>query len=131
MQKVLVAEDNRDCRDLFSVVIRRLGYQVLEAESGTAAVEKTFNELPDLVLSDVSLPGMSGIKATAWIKNNPVTCRIPVIICSAFPGEQILNEALKAGAAEVLTKPLSPASLREVLHSYLPSANNQEYCPAS
>jgi len=120
MQKVPLVEDNRDCRDLFSIIIRRLGYRVVEAESGTAAVEKTYNELPDLVLMDVSLPGMNGIKATARIKSNPVTCCIPVVMCSALHSEQIVHEALSAGAAEFVSKPVSVDSLREVLQTYLP-----------
>jgi len=122
MQKVLLVEDNRDCRDLFSVIVRSLGYQVVEAESGPAALEKASSEQPDLILMDVSLPGMNGIEATAWIKSNPFTCHIPVVMCSALQSEQTVAKALRIGAAEFLIKPVSPDSLREVLHSYLPSA---------
>ena len=121
-QKILLVEDNPDCRDLFAIVIRRLGYQVIEAESGTGALEQASSELPDLILMDVSLPRMSGIEATARIKSNPFTCHIPVIMCSASHSEQTVAKALRVGAAEFLKKPVSMDALREVIERYLPSA---------
>lgn len=122
MQKILIVEDNRDCRDLFSVVLRRLGYEVLEAESGRVAIEMVSSELPDLVVMDVTLPEMSGIEATAWIKSNPFTCHISVLICSAVESDQTIAKALRIGVAEFLTKPLGMGSLREVIQRYLPPA---------
>ena len=119
MQKVLVVEDNPDCRDLLAVVIKKSGYQVIEAENGRAALEKASSEMPDLILMDVSLPGMNGIEATAWIKSNPFTCHIPVLTCSAWLSKQTVAKALNTGAVEFLMKPVSPASLREVIHKYL------------
>jgi CheY-like chemotaxis protein len=119
-QKVLLVEDNLDCRELFSLVLRRLGYEVLEAESGPAAIEKAASELPGLVVMDLTLPGMNGIEATAWIKSNPFTCHIPVLICSGAESNQTIAKALTIGAAEFLTKPLGMDSLREVLQRYLP-----------
>ena len=130
-QKVLLVEDHRDCRDLFSVVLRHLGYQVLEAESGPAAMEKASSELPDLILMDVCLPGMSGIEATTWIKSNPFTCHIPVLMCSAMQSEQAIAKALTIGAVEFLTKPVSPDSLREVIFKYLsPPADPSTTAPS-
>jgi two-component system cell cycle response regulator len=126
MGRILLVEDNADCRELFSVVIRRLGYEVLEAESGPSAIEKASSELPDLIVMDVTLPGMNGIEATAWIKSNPFTCHIPVIMCSAVQSDQTIAKALKIGAAEFLTKPVGMDSLREMLHRYLGSTEASE-----
>ena len=122
MGRILLVEDNADCRDLFSFVIRRLGYEVLEAESGPAAIEKTLSELPDLVIMDITLPGMNGIEATAWIKSNPFTYHIPVLVCSAWQREQTVAKALTSGAVEFLMKPVSLDSLCEALRRYLPNA---------
>jgi CheY-like chemotaxis protein len=129
MRRILLVEDNADSRELFSLVIRRLGYEVLEAESGPAALEKVSSELPDLILMDVSLPGMNGIEATAWIKSNPFTCHIPVLICSAWQNQETVAKALTSGAVEFLMKPVSPDSLREVLGRYLGSAEGKGVDP--
>jgi CheY-like chemotaxis protein len=119
IRKILLVEDNADSRELFSLVIRRLGYEVLEADSGPAALEKASSELPDLILMDISLPGMNGIEATAWIKSNPFTCHTPVLMCSAWQNQQTIDKALTSGAAEFLMKPVTPDALRAILARYL------------
>ena len=71
-------------------------------------------------MMDLSLPGMSGEEATTCLKANPATREIPVLISTAFAAGTQVTRALKAGASEVLHKPLDLLKVREVLSKYLP-----------
>ena len=121
-QKILIIEDNQDCREIFAMLIRHLGYEVMQASSAAAGMEKALNEQPDLILLDLVLPHMSGIEVTARLKNTPSTRDIPVIICTASMGKHGIDEAIYRGAIEVLTKPVSKALLNEVLRRHLAPA---------
>jgi CheY-like chemotaxis protein len=119
-KKILVVDDNDDCRALLSLCISRFGYEVFEAATAREAVERVTAVHPDLIMMDLSLPGMSGEEATTCLKANPTTREIPVLISTAFIAGTQINRALEAGASEVLHKPLDLLRLREVLSRYLP-----------
>jgi two-component system cell cycle response regulator DivK len=120
-QKILVVEDNADCRELLAIVLRRSGYEVAEAATGLAAVEQASATHPDLILMDLSLPGITGDEATARLKADPSTRDIPVIVNTAFNNGALVERALAVGAAEILHKPISFEALREVIGRYLSS----------
>ena len=118
-QKILIVEDNADCRELIVFYIRRLGYDVFEATTGLEALEQAHAVHPDLILMDLSLPKMPGNEATAYLKADPSTRDIPVIINTAFEKGAFVESAIAAGAAEVLYKPVSFRALEEVVRRYL------------
>jgi CheY-like chemotaxis protein len=119
--KVLVVEDNTDCRELFAMIIRHLGFEVVEANDGEIGVQKALAEKPDLIFMDLGMPSMSGIEATACLRESAVTKNVPVIICTAWIAERYRQAALESGAHEILTKPVSLAELQAVLLRYLPA----------
>ena len=119
-KKIFVVDDNDDCRALLSLCICRFGYEVFQAATAREAVDRVTVVHPDLIMMDLSLPGMSGDEATTCLKSNPATREIPVLISTAFTAGNQTNRALKAGASEVLHKPLDLLKLREVLAKYLP-----------
>ena len=119
--KVLVVEDNTDCRELFATMIRHLGFQVIEAADGEIGVQKALTEKPDLIFMDISMPSMSGINATVCLRESAVTKHIPIIICTAWMAEQHREAALKCGANEVIIKPVSLKELQIVLLRHLPA----------
>ena len=120
-KKILVVEDNEDCRELQACVIRRLGYVVIEADNGAAAIDEALAGHPDLILMDLSMPNMNGEEATEQLKNQPSTRDIPVIICTAYgPGPRV-DRALNAGAVEILHKPFKFSALENLLRKYVPS----------
>lgn len=97
-------------------VLRAAGYEVIEADTGAAALKLTRERVPDLVLLDVKLPDMSGIDACRIIKNDPQTRTIPVIQVSAtFVTEKDQESGLKGGADIYLTEPLEPKVLETVV----------------
>jgi two-component system, cell cycle response regulator DivK len=118
--KVLLAEDNNDCRDLFVIALQNLGYQVLQAEDGEAAVRTALREKPDLILMDLSMRNMNGIEATHLLRANSLTKNTPIIICTAWLAAQYRDTALQSGAQEVVTKPVSMKHLASLLMRYLP-----------
>jgi CheY-like chemotaxis protein len=118
--KILLIEDNTDCRELFAMIIRHLGFQVLQADDGEIGVQKALSEKPDLIFMDISMPNMSGIEATTCLREISVTRNTPIIICTAWMGEKHREAALKCGAREVIFKPVSVNELQTVLLRYLP-----------
>jgi len=123
--KVLVIEDNTDCRELFAVLIRHFGFQVVEADDGEIGVQKALSEKPDLIFMDIGLPSMSGIEAMACLRASAKTKNIPVIMCSAWTAERHREAALQSGAQAVISKPVSMDRLQKLLLRYLPPPNDE------
>jgi CheY-like chemotaxis protein len=118
--KVLLIEDNTDCRELFAMLIRHLGFEVIEADDGELGVQKALAEKPDLIFMDIGMPTMSGIQATACLRESGVTKNIPVIICTAWTAETQRQAALQSGAHAVINKPVSLSDLQTILLHHLP-----------
>jgi two-component system cell cycle response regulator DivK len=119
--KVLLAEDNHECRDLFALTLQHLGYQVLQADDGDMAVKKALSEKPDLILMDLSMRNMNGIEATNHLRANSLTKHTPIIICTGWLARQYRETAMQSGAQEVVTKPVSMKDLASLLTRYLPT----------
>jgi CheY-like chemotaxis protein len=118
-KKILIVEDNEDCRELQACVIRRLGYVVIEADNGAAAIEEALAGHPDLILMDLGMPKMNGEDVIVQLKNQPSTKDIPVIVCTAYgPGPRV-DRARDAGAVEILHKPFKFSELQNLLRKYV------------
>jgi CheY-like chemotaxis protein len=122
MKKILIAEDERDIRDLIAFTLRFAGYEVLTANNGEEAVAMTQKELPDLVLTDVRMPKMTGYEACKQIKADPHTQHIPVVFLSAKGQEAEVQSGLAAGADEYLLKPFAPDQLTRKVAEILSKA---------
>jgi len=125
--KVLLIEDNTDCRELFAVMIRHLGFQVLQADDGEIGVQKALRERPDLILMDLNMPSMGGIEATTCLQESSVTRNTPIIICTAWMAEQHCEGALRCGVRAVIFKPVSVNQLQTVLLRYLPTRDDDKH----
>ncbi|MBM3152476.1 MAG: response regulator [Chloroflexi bacterium] len=113
MAKILIAEDERDIRELITFTLRFAGYEVVAAGNGEEALDLARQEKPDLVLMDVRMPRMTGYEACARIKADPELQHIPVIFLSAKGQESEIDEGLKAGAEEYLLKPFALEQLTQ------------------
>jgi len=117
-KKILIVEDNADLRDLLSIIIRRLGYEVGIAITGEEAVARATAMKPNLILMDVGLPKFNGVEATIQIKADPTTKHIPVVILSALPMCSHGKDGIEAGAVEVMQKPVSVTDIEQILSKY-------------
>jgi DNA-binding response OmpR family regulator len=111
MTKILIAEDERDIRDLITYTLHFAGYEVVSAGDGEEAVQLALKEMPDLVLLDVRMPRMTGYEACKAIKADEKTKGIPVVFLSAKGQEAEIQAGIQAGAVEYMIKPFSPDQL--------------------
>ncbi len=124
--KILVAEDERDIRELIGITLRFSGYEVELARNGEEAVEKAPVVQPDLILMDVRMPRMTGYQACDALKRNPITQDIPVIFLSAKGQESEIQEGLKVGATDYILKPFAPDELTEQVENILERVKTNE-----
>jgi two-component system, OmpR family, alkaline phosphatase synthesis response regulator PhoP len=111
MARILVAEDERDIRDLISFALQFAGFEVSVAANGAEAVELAPTLKPDLILMDVRMPRMTGYQACEALKRLPEMKDTPVIFLSAKGQESEIQEGLEVGAIEYILKPFSPDEL--------------------
>ncbi len=119
MAKILIAEDERDIRDLVAFTLRFAGYEVVAAANGEEAVQLAPKENPDLILMDVRMPRMTGYEACRVMKADPNLRDIPVVFLSAKGQETEIQTGLDAGAEEYLLKPFAPDQLTDRVKSIL------------
>jgi two-component system, OmpR family, KDP operon response regulator KdpE len=103
---VLVVDDDPKIRKLVRVNLERRGYLVREAPNGDTAVDLIENDLPDLVILDLVMPGISGNEMCIWIRDH---WDIPIIVLSAYDEEDLKVQALDSGADDYVTKPFRQA----------------------
>jgi DNA-binding response OmpR family regulator len=111
MVKILVAEDERDIRELIGFTLGLADFKVVLVEDGVEAVERASTAEPDLILLDVRMPRMSGYEACRRLKEDPSTREIPVVFLSAKGQEKEIEEGLAAGAMDYIVKPFAPDQL--------------------
>jgi len=103
--KILVVDDSRPALMLMSTQIKRAGFEVLGAETGERALELAFSRLPDLILLDINLPGISGFEVMEQLQQQPATARIPVIMISAATDLQSQLKGFVCGVVDFISKP--------------------------
>ena len=110
-KRILVADDEPYMHRLMRHHLSRAGYEILYANNGKEAVEKTTSELPDLVIMDVMMAEMDGLAALKCLKELDKTRQIPVIMLTASAQTVTRETSENSGAAGFFTKPFSPTQL--------------------
>ena len=108
---ILIVEDQSEIRKFIRDCLVP-GYKIIEALNGTEGLEKCFENIPDLVISDVLMPGIDGLKLTEKIKEDIKTSHIPVILLTARAAIESKLKGLQIGADDYLTKPFNIAELK-------------------
>lgn len=111
MAKILVAEDEKDIRELIFFSLNHQGFEVSLAVDGEDAVEKALEMRPDLIIMDVRMPRMTGYEACAKLKGIEELKEIPVVMLSAKGQETEIQTGLNVGAYEYILKPFAPDEL--------------------
>ena len=110
-KKILIVDDEEPITQLFRTVLSLFGYEPIEVFSGPEALGAVAQEIPDLVILDVAMPGMDGLEVCRRLKSVPETRDIPVLMISALALEQDRKLALEAGADGFLFKPFHPENV--------------------
>ena len=111
MAKILLIEDNDMNRDMLSRRLIRRGHDITTALDGPAGIASATEARPDLILMDISLPGMDGWEATKVLRSQPATASIPIIALTAHAMEADRQRSLEAGCNDFDTKPVDLARL--------------------
>lgn len=108
---ILIVEDQLELRAINAAYLHHHGYRVLATDHGEEALRVAREEHPDLILMDVSIPGVDGLRVTELLKGDPATRPIPVVIVSAHPYGSVGQRAVAAGCNGWVAKPLDPRRL--------------------
>lgn len=110
-EKILVVDDEEDILELVKYNLTKDGYQVKCVPSGEEALKRAQDDLPDLILLDLMLPGLDGLDVCRRLKNNPATVHIPIVMLTAKGEDADIVTGLELGAEDYITKPFSPRVL--------------------
>lgn len=108
---ILVVDDYQDAREMYAEYLQFSGFRVAEARNGNEALERAFALKPDLILMDLSLPGMDGWEATRQLKADERTQNIPVVALTGHALAGASDGAKRAGCDSFVTKPCLPDDL--------------------
>ena len=110
---ILVVDDDELNMKLIRSVLQLGKGQILEAKSAQEGIQLAHEHHPDLILMDIRLPGMSGLEATRFIKEDPELKDIPVVALTAYADEENETEAMDAGCTAFIAKPIDIRSFRK------------------
>lgn len=126
-RRILLVEDNLDNQDVYRLILEHSGFEVILTDRGDDAVEIARTQLPDLILMDISIPGMDGWEATRILKADDGTRHIPVVALTAHAFEKDRERAEEIGCDGYMAKPIEPrralAVVVEVLERQRPAAD--------
>lgn len=108
---VLLVEDNADIRELYAAFLGSAGFRVTQAHDGFEALERVAVETPDVIVTDLAMPGMDGIDLCRRLRNQPATGKVPILAVSGHVFPSTASRATEAGCDEILRKPCLPDTL--------------------
>jgi two-component system cell cycle response regulator len=119
MKKILVIDDLPENVFMLQDRLENEGYEVITAYDGKSGIDKALSDLPDLVLLDVMMPGLTGLEVCTTLVSNPATSNIPIILVTAKAGAEDTKEGLEAGAYDYVKKPFNRIELLARVNSAL------------
>lgn len=120
---VLLVEDDRDGREMYAMSLEHSGFRVEQAHNGLQALEKARDLGPDIVVTDLAIPGIDGLQLCRRLREDPRTERVPIIGITGY--EHFVNEpgrATRAGCDAIFLKPCQPETLLAAIHQLLATA---------
>jgi DNA-binding response OmpR family regulator len=126
LDKVLVVDDEFILRDLMRTILEEEGYSVIIASDGEEALTKADNEMPDLILLDLMMPGKSGLEVCRILKSHAKTKNIPVVMSTVLGREVDRALTKEAGADAHFTKPFTAVALLTEVRRQLDNAKESK-----
>ncbi len=124
---VLVVDDYDDARVMYGECLLLGGYRVVEARNGEAAVAQARALSPDVILMDLSLPGLDGWDATRQLKADPGTRHIPVVALTGHAAARATDRAREAGCDRLLIKPALPDAVVNEVRAVITQITGRDY----
>lgn len=118
-KKVLIVEDDPRNMKLVMITLKSCGYELINATNGEEAVNKTFDEKPDIILMDMQLPKLSGLDATKQIRGNPDFVDIPILALTAYAMKGDEEKYIESGCTAYMSKPINTRELPAVVAELL------------
>ncbi len=118
-RKVLVADDDGRCRKLMTTLLHADGYEVLCTESGAEVLAAIADDVPDILLLDLMMPGMDGFEVVRQLKADPASERIKIVMVTALDDDASRARLASAGVRHVLTKPVDRWKLKACLEELI------------
>jgi CheY-like chemotaxis protein len=132
MTKVLIIDDDELMQTLYQRVFSLEGFEVAIAISGAAGLEKAVSFQPDIILLDMMMPVVNGLEVLGKLKADPAVKQIPVIVCSNYSEQSMLNRAIALGASHYLVKSDSdPDEVLRIVRGVLAGNSTPEKSAAS
>jgi two-component system sensor histidine kinase/response regulator len=119
MKKILVIEDEQDIREKIITILQYEGYQPISADNGQTGITLAKRDLPDLILCDILMPGISGYGVLDELRNDPLTTAIPFIFLTAIATKEDIRYGMTLGADDYLTKPFEVDDLLATIQTRL------------
>ena len=116
-QRLLLVEDVPFLRYAFGRLLRRSGYDVMEAQDGRDALDRLAAFRPHVVVTDLMMPGMNGLELIRHLHDDPETAQLPVVAITADPTDYTEQRAREAGAVDFIAKPIDMCCLLERLRA--------------
>lgn len=110
--RILVVDDDPVSLKLVTAILKQAGYETLTATSGTEVLSRLDELRPDMVISDVEMPGMNGYELTRQLRQHPLTAHLPIMLLTAHDTVQEKIRGFEAGADEYVIKPFDPSELQ-------------------
>ena len=125
MEKVLIVDDNRASRDLIRAILKSVRCEIIEASHGQQGLDLLRQEQPELVLLDIEMPGLDGLKVVKRIREDAAFADLPVVAVTAFAMDRDREKAMGAGFTAYITKPVRAAALRQQVQQLLGAATGE------
>ena len=117
---VLLVEDDSAGRRMYAEWLTQAGFSVDQAHNGLQALERAFDSIPDIVVTDLNIPGIDGFELTRRLRHDPRTRRVPVVAVTGYAAFQAdPGRAIRAGCDTVLEKPCSPEDLETAIRTLI------------
>jgi CheY-like chemotaxis protein len=117
-KKILVVEDSPDTRELLQFMLENEGFDVALAQDGMDGIQQATQEPPDLIISDLSMPRIDGVRMIKRLRELPKVCKVPILALTSHGLEKAMS-AIRAGADRVLTRPVENHLLISFIYDLL------------
>ena len=118
-KKILVTDNDNFIHILFQAMLEKRDYELLAAVDGAQCIEIARKKVPDLIIMDLMMPGVSGLEAVRTIRADPKTKNIPILVCTVLDWGKEIELCLQAGANDYIIKPFDENKVRAAIEKLL------------